>query len=139
MSERAVVDTGPLVAIVRAREEAHGLCVAVLKDLRAPLLTCWPVFTEASWLLRNEPGGIEALGELVGSGAVRLVELDEHALTWIIAYMGRYASLGAQLADVALMFIAEREEIGIVFTLDRRDFSVYRTTDGRALTVVPEA
>jgi hypothetical protein len=41
------------------------------------LLTCWPVFTEASWLLRNEPGVIEALGELVWSGAVRLVELDE--------------------------------------------------------------
>ena len=37
------------------------------------------------------------------------------------------------------MFIAEREGIGTVFTLDRRDFSVYRTTDGRALTVVPEA
>ena len=79
------------------------------------------------------------MGELVGSGAVRLVELDEHALTWIIAYMGRYASLGAQLADAALMLIAEREEIGTVFTLDRRDFSVYRTTDGRALTIVPEA
>ena len=26
-----------------------------------------------------------------------------------------------------------------VFTLDRRDFSVYRTTDGRALGIVPEA
>jgi hypothetical protein len=37
------------------------------------------------------------------------------------------------------MLIAEREEIGTVFTLDRRDFSVYPTTDGRALTIVPEA
>ena len=37
------------------------------------------------------------------------------------------------------MFIAEREGIGTVLTLDRRDFSVYRTTDGRALTVGPEA
>jgi uncharacterized protein len=139
VSERTVVDTGPLVAIVRAREEAHGRCVAVLKELRAPLLTCWPVFTEASWLLRNEPGGIEALGGLVQSGAVKLVELDDQALAWIIAYMERYASIGAQLADASLMFIAEREGIGTVFTLDRRDFSVYRTTDGRALTIVPEA
>ena len=37
------------------------------------------------------------------------------------------------------MFIAEREGIGTVFTLDWRNFSVYRTTDGRALTIVPEA
>ena len=76
---------------------------------------------------------------MTAHSAVRLVELDEHALTWMIAYMGRYAALGAQLADAALMFIAEREGIGTVFTLDRRDFSVYRTTDGRALTIVPEA
>ena len=33
VSDRVVVDTGPLVAIVRAREEAHGRRVAVLKDL----------------------------------------------------------------------------------------------------------
>jgi hypothetical protein len=26
-----------------------------------------------------------------------------------------------------------------VFTLDRRDFSIYRTTDGRALAILPEA
>jgi predicted nucleic acid-binding protein len=53
--------------------------------------------------------------------------------------MERYATLGAQLADAALVFIAEREGIETVFTLDRRDFTVYRTSDGRALTLVPEA
>ncbi len=53
--------------------------------------------------------------------------------------MDRYASLGAQLADAALMYIAEREGINTVFTLDRRDFSVYRTTDGRALSILPQA
>lgn len=138
MSERAVVDTGPLVAIVRDREEAHARCVAAAKLLRSPLLTCWPVLTEAAWLLRTEPGGMRALGELIQSGAVKLVELDEQALTWIVAYMDRYASLGAQLADAALMYLAEREGIGTVFTLDRRDFAVYRTTDGRAFTILPE-
>jgi predicted nucleic acid-binding protein len=138
VSERAVVDTGPLVAIVRVREEAHGRCVAVLKDPRAPLLTCWPVLTEVAWLLRNEPGGMKALGGLVQSGAVKLVEPDDQALAWVIAYRDRYASVGAQLADATLMDIAEREGIETVFTLDRRDFSVYRTTDGRALTLLPE-
>ena len=69
---------------------------------------------------------------------VKLVELDETALPWIIAFMERYASAGAQMADAALMYLAEREGIDTVFTLDRRDFSVYRTTDGRALEIVPE-
>jgi uncharacterized protein len=138
VSRRAVADTGPLIAIVRAREDAHERCSAALKQLRPPLLTCWPVLTEAAWLLRGEPGGVRALGGLVESGAVALVELDGSALHWIIAFMERYASIGAQMADAALMYIAEREGIDTIFTLDRRDFSVYGTTAGRALEILPE-
>lgn len=138
MSKQAVVDTGPLVAIVRSQEQAHARCVAALKDLRSPLLTCWPVITEAAWLLRREPGAMKAIDGLVSSGAVRLVQLDTDALSWAVSFMERYAKLGAQLADAALMFIAEREKIDTVFTLDRRDFSVYRTSAGQALAVVPD-
>jgi predicted nucleic acid-binding protein len=133
-----VADTGPLVAIVRAREKAHKGCVAALKTLRTPLLTCWPVLTEAAWLLRNESGGLKAVGGLIESGLVRLVELDETALAWIITFLDRYASANAQMADAALMYIAEQEAIDTVFTLDRRDFSIYRTSDDRALAIVPE-
>lgn len=81
---------------------------------------------------------MKAIDGLVASGAVRLVDLDAAALSWIVGFMERYASLGAQLADAALMFIAEREGVDTAFTLDRRDFGVYRTTTGRALAVVPE-
>jgi predicted nucleic acid-binding protein len=80
---------------------------------------------------------MNVVGQLIRSGSVRLVELDESAFYWIIAFLGRYASVGAQMADAALMYIAEREGIDTVFTLDRRDFSVYRTTEGRALHIVP--
>jgi uncharacterized protein len=139
MAERAVADTGPLVAIIRKREKAHRKCVAALKLIRPPLLTCWPVLTEAAWLLRGEPGATKALGSLVQSGSVKLVELDEAALHWIVAFLERYASVGAQMADAAVMYIAEREGIDTVFTLDRRDFSVYRTTDGRAVEILPTA
>jgi predicted nucleic acid-binding protein len=138
VDRQAVADTGPLVAIVRKREKAHKKCVAALKSLRPPLLTCWPVLTEAAWLLRTEPGGIKALGGLIESRAVRLVTLDEVALHWIISILERYASAGAQMADAAVMYIAERDGIDTVFTLDRRDFSVYRTTAGRASHIVPE-
>jgi len=136
--DRAVADTGSLVAIIRRREAAHDRCVAALKSFRAPLLTCWPVVTEAAWPLRDEPGGIRALGGLFESGAFRIAELDALALPRIIAFLERYASIGADLADAAVMYLSEREAIGTVFTLDRRDFSVYRTAAGRALIIVPE-
>jgi len=102
VSSRAVADTGPLVAIVRAREKAHKRCVAALKTLRTPLLTCRPVLTKAAWLLRDEPGGYKALGGLIESGLVELAELDATALAWVIAFMNRYASAKAQMADAAL-------------------------------------
>jgi predicted nucleic acid-binding protein len=70
---------------------------------------------------------------MIRSGAVTLVELDATALAWMIAFMERYASVEAQMADAAVMYLAERECINTVFTLDLRDFSIYRTTDGRAL------
>jgi predicted nucleic acid-binding protein len=138
VSSRVVADTGPPVAIVRSREKAHKKCSAALKAIRPPLLTCWPVLTEAAWLLRDEPGRFKALGGLIDSGLVKLVELDERALAWIIAFLERYTSAKAQLADAAVMYLAEREGVDTVFTLDRRDFSVYRTSDGRALDIVPE-
>jgi predicted nucleic acid-binding protein len=133
-----VVDTGPLVAIIRTREKAHKKCAAALKSIRPPLMTCWPVLTEAAWLLRKERGGMRALSGLFESGLVKLVELEETGLAWIIQFMDRYASARAQMADAALMYIAEREGIDTVFTLDRRDFSIYRTRDGRSLTILPE-
>lgn len=138
MIERAVADTGPLIAIVRKREDSHQKYVSALKQLRSPLLTCWPVLTEAAYLLREEPDGVRALGGLITSRAFKLVELDDVALRWMVEFIDRYASAGAQLADAAVMYIAEQEGIQTVFTLDRKDFSIYRTTKGKALKIVPD-
>ena len=80
---------------------------------------------------------MKTLANLFKSGSVKLVELDETSLHWIIAFQERYAFLETQFADAALMYIAEREGVDTAFTLDRRDFSVYRTTNGRALEIIP--
>jgi predicted nucleic acid-binding protein len=81
VSRRAVVDTGPLVAIVRNREEAHAQCIATIAKLRAPLITCWPVLTEVAWLLRREPGALRVIDGLVSTGAVKIADLDAQALS----------------------------------------------------------
>src|ERR671925_2093053 len=60
------------------------------------------------------------------SGLYALLPLDESDLGGIHAVLKRYRKLGAQLADAALIHLAEREGISVVFTLDRRDFTVYR-------------
>ncbi len=122
MTERAVADTGPLVAIIRKREKAHKKCVAALKAFRPPLLTCWPVLTEAAWLLRGEPGGLKALGGLVQSGSVRLVELDESALHRIITVTtSRRGCSGVMLSLSSRSQLAQARRMdGSVVEADKR-------------------
>ena len=139
MISPVVVDTGPLVAALRESDQHHETCVQALRQIEKPLLTCWPVITEAAWLLRNEPGGVFALFELLSGEALKVVELERGAVAWIGEFMERHASISAQVADAAVMYLAEFRGAQTVLTLDRRDFGVYRLSDGRSLTILPEA
>ncbi|MFH1110070.1 MAG: PIN domain-containing protein [Planctomycetota bacterium] len=139
MINPVVVDTGPLVAILRERDEHHNRCVAALNDAARPLLTCWPVVTEAAWLLRNQAGGVRSLFQILASDAVEVVELDDKAVSWMARFLERYSSLQAQVPDAAVMYLAERHGTDAVFTLDRRDFSVYRLSNGKPLQLLPES
>ncbi len=132
-----LVDTGPIVAILSASDEHHESCVEQLRKIREPLLTCWPVITEAAWLLRAYP---QALGILLSSFNARpfqLASLDEADLYAIAAILARYQDLKIQLADAALVHLANREGIETVFTLDRRDFGVLRRARERKFRVIP--
>lgn len=137
MSDRVLVDTGPLVALFSRRDEHHKRCHDELRSLRPPLLACWPVLTEAAWLLRKRPQSLQQLLKGFDEGLFALAILDEKAPRWIAAVLQRYEELAAQLADAALMYLAEREEIETIFTLDRRDFTVYRLSMGRSPKVLP--
>jgi uncharacterized protein len=138
VTEPVLIDTGPIVAILSKSDASHGACTAAFQVLRRPPLTTWPVLTEAAWLLRKTPEGIDRLCALVRSGAVEIAQLDDAALAWIPGFVARYRELGVQLADASLVYTAEQRGITSVFTLDRRDFTVYRTAAGQAFTLLPD-
>jgi predicted nucleic acid-binding protein len=136
-ADRVLLDTGPLVAILSDRDSNHRRCVEELKRLRVPLLTCWPVLTEAAWLLRERPELVLKLLGLPGTDLLRLLPLDESDAPAIGTLLKKYRALGLQLADAALLHLAHREEIESVFTLDVRDFSVLRTQSKHRLRLLP--
>ncbi|MGA3026097.1 MAG: PIN domain-containing protein [Bryobacteraceae bacterium] len=136
-ADRVLVDTGPLVAILSSRDSNHRRCVAELQRVRAPLLTCWPVLTEAAWLLRGRPELVLKLLGLPGTDLLRLLPLHESDAPAIGALLKKYRGLRLQLADAALLHLAHREGIESVFTLDVRDFSVMRTQSKRRLRLLP--
>lgn len=137
MNGNILLDTGPLVAILSPRDSFHDVCVAHFKELKAPLLTSWPVLTEAAWLLRKQPDAFIEILLSAEKGLIRLLDLGARFTPWCVQFLGKYSNLGVQLADASLIYLAEREQIATIFTLDRRDFSIYRTLRNRAVEIIP--
>jgi predicted nucleic acid-binding protein len=135
---RILVDTGPLVAILSSEDEHHAACVGALRDIQGPLLSCWPVITEAAWLLRGSPRAIQQLLRGIDGGFLEVLPLAGAEAAAIAALMKRYEDIHPQLADVALVYLANREQIETVFTLDRRDFSIYRSGRRRMFRIIPD-
>lgn len=137
MNEPILIDTGPLVAILQATEQNHMKCVDVFQQLQRPPVTCWPVLTEAAWLLRKRVDYVVMLLQFWREEVIRVEPLDQSAAAWIMAFMYRYADQQPQIADAALMYLADSFGVNTIFTLDRRDFSIYRRTNGEPLTIIP--
>jgi predicted nucleic acid-binding protein len=136
--DRVLIDAGPLVALFSEDDEHHERCGAALTALTPPLLTCWPVVTEAAWLLRKRPADLHNLFTSFDGGLLALLRLDAADSPAVAALMRRYESAGLQFADATLAHLAEREKIRTVFTTDRRDFSILRLKRNRTLRLIPD-
>ena len=132
-----LVDAGPLVALIHEDDEFHQLCKEVFAAMREPLATVWPVVTEALHLLRFSWRAQSALLEMLSTDAVKLMSLDQRDVARIKELMEKYRDLPMDLADAAIVRVAEREKIRQVFTLDRRDFQVYRPSRLGRFVILP--
>jgi predicted nucleic acid-binding protein len=132
-----LVDAGPLVALVDAGDQHHAKCVAALKGLHEPMATVWPPLTEAMYLLADLPEAQEALWEMLSRGALQILPLDSGDAPRIRELMRKYANRPVDLADAALLRVAEREGIRKIFTVDRKDFAVYRLHGRIRPTLLP--
>lgn len=121
-----LVDAGPLVALVNQADQNHAACTTALLEVRDPLVTCWPVLAEAMFLLSYSWGAQDTLWGMIASETPHLVSIDATDVPRIRELMAKYRDLPMDLADAALVRIAEREGIRRVFTTDRRDFTIYR-------------
>jgi len=132
-----LIDAGPLVALLDQADPEHEACVATLKTLRDPLITVWPAFAEAMYLLGRSWRGQKALWSRLETDALALAPLDETDAPRMRELIEKYRDLPMDLADAALVRVAERESLVEIFTLDRKHFSIYRPGRRRRFSVVP--
>lgn len=132
-----LVDAGPLVALIDRSDPQHRACTATLRAITDPLVSAWPVVTEAMYLLAFSWQAQDALWDLVASQELGLAALDSTDAPRLRDLMHKYRDLPMDLADAALVRIAERERLRRVFTLDRRHFTRYRPARLGRLVILP--
>ena len=132
-----LVDTGPLVALIHQDDNEHRLCKDTFLTFSEPLGTVWPVLTKALYLLNFSWEAQNALWEMIQAGAVEILPLGTDDVARMRDLMRKYRDLPMDLADAALVRVAERERLRRIFTLDRRDFQIYRPSRIGRFAVLP--
>ena len=132
-----LVDTGPLVALLDRSDPDHAACQETLGSLNDSMVTVWPVVTEAMYMLRAYGQAQEALWEMIEAGAVEILPLGVDDVPRMKELMRKYRDLPMDLADAALVRVAERERLRRIFTLDRRDFQIYRPSRIGRFVILP--
>ncbi len=133
-----LTDAGPLIALIDADEPDHERCKSVLEAIRLPLLTTWPAFTEAMYLLGRAGGwrGQQALWQLFRRDDLLIDTPSPEATERAARLMERYNDRPMDLADATLVALAEERDLTRIFTLDD-DFHIYRIAGRRRFEVVP--
>jgi uncharacterized protein len=132
-----LTDAGPLVALIDADERDHESCLTTVDRLSLPLVTTWPAFTEAMYLLGR-------IGWSAQAALWRLVQREDLLIDAGVgemtertaALMDKYSDRPMDLADASLVALAEARGLSRIFTLDA-DFHIYRLRNGNSLQVLP--
>ncbi len=135
MVRAALVDSGPVVALLRPDDPYHDWARETLGALKPPLSTCEAVLAEASYLLRRVPGASSGVLELVVRGILEVRFRLDAEVTVVRDLMQRYRSVPMSLADACLVRMAELEPQAALITLDQ-DFLIYRRNARHRIAVV---
>jgi predicted nucleic acid-binding protein len=133
----AVVDTGPLYAVVDADDADHARCRAVLERGEHRLILPTLIIAEVTYLIGTRLGAeVEAtfLGGLTGMHVEAPTPDD-----WprIAALVKQYCDFPLGGADASIVALAERLDIETIVTLDDRHFRAVRPRHRKAFRLLP--
>ena len=132
-----LIDTGPLVAYLDARDRAHDEVSACLDGFSGQLATSSAVVTEAMHFVSAAPTGPRMLADFLHATATVVYDLSTAPeLDDVVALMERYHGTPMDYADGTLVRLAEALDVLDVLTLDRRGFATYRAKRNRRLRLV---
>ena len=136
-----VLDTGVLYAAVDEEDEDHARCVELLTEAEEQLVIPAAVLVELDYFIRKY-GSVDAwqmFAEDVHHGAYAIFHLDAGVLLRAAKIQAQYADQPIGVVDASVVATCEALGEEKVATLDVRHFSVLRTSEGKALRLLPDA
>lgn len=133
----AVVDTGPLYAVVDADDADHARCRSVLEDPQYRFVIPALIVAEVTYLVGRRLGPKVEAQFLRGMEAVDIEAPAPRDWRRIAELVERYADFPLGGADASVVALAERLGAARIVTLDARHFSAIRPRRGKAFQLLP--
>lgn len=123
---KAILDTGPWVALIDRSETGHKMCVQWLKDYSGKIYSTEAVLTEVLYLLDFSVKAQSAAIDFVLKSVVELIPTSVESLGRVKNLMKKYSDLPMDYADATIVCLAIDTKIKNIVTFDKRDFGIYR-------------
>lgn len=124
-----LVDSGPIIAWLSARDSHHVHAVAFFKVRREKLISTWAVATEVCHLV-PQPARATFL-RWIAAGGMSIWHVPEDQASSLADRMEKYEDLPMDLADASLVWLAGEVGTDLIATTDRTDFGIYRGARNR--------
>jgi len=135
VTEKVILDTGPLVALLDAGDKAHDWTIRQFQQITGPLLTCEPVLAKVMYLLRSLRPAQEKILEWIERGVLLCPFTVADEAVQVRRLWKKYADVPMSLADACLVRMAEKFDDHAICTLDS-DFTVYRKHGRKPISLI---
>ncbi len=132
-----LLDTGPLVSVLDAKDQWHARCAAVWPEVVHRCVTTEAVVTEACHLVLRGGAAANLPLDFLLAADIPIMSLPSGGHRRVKALMAVYASVPMDYADATLVALAEALKIRTAFTTDRRGFRSYRLTRRQPFALLP--
>ena len=134
---KAILDTGPWVALIDRSESKHDICVQWFKSYSGKLYSTEAVLTEVLYLLNFSVKAQTAAIDFVLKSVIELIPASDESLKKVRTLIKKYSDLPMDYADATIVCLAMDTGIRNVVTFDKRDFSVYRLKKNQPFVIMP--
>lgn len=122
------------MAYARSDDPLFAAADRFLRTFRESLVTVSPVVVETCFFLSSQ--GKRHLLDWVGGGSVPVVDVPVSSYPDLSATIAKYSRRDIDLADAALIWLAEQSGFRRILTTDVTDFSIFRLKGGKRFELI---